>query len=186
MDAIIFVHPANRVSHNAVILEHVKGRLAGQGTEFKVIDLYSDGFDPILRTESGKAGYSEEVKRCQGILAASDRVIFIYPVWWYNMPAVLKGFIDRIFTSGFAFDYKLEDGKPFIRPLMNGKKAVVINTYGHGEELFRRYGKCSEKVLDEAVLGFCGFEVKRVNWFDIRKPSDIPDKIKREIDLALG
>jgi NAD(P)H dehydrogenase (quinone) len=189
MDLIIFAHPANKLSHNAVVLEYVKQRISGMSREYAVIDLYAEKFDPLLRLideRDAVAKNSQGVRGYQELISRSERLIFIYPVWWYNMPSILKGFIEKVFTSGFAFDFKREDSDWVrVKPLLTGKKAVVINTYGHGKELFEQYGRSAESVLDKSVLGFCGIKTTRVNWFDVRYPSDIPDDVKKKIDKAL-
>jgi len=188
MDLVVFAHPESKISHNAVILDYVRAYLERKKRQYRVIDLYKDGFDPVLRLvdeSHGVAGYGDDVRRYQAMISESERVVFIYPVWWYNMPAIMKGFIDRIFTSGFAFEYKLDGGWNLTRPKLTGKKAVIINTFGHGERLYKEYGGSTDKVLDDTVLGFCGMKTVRVNWFDIHQPSSIPESVREQIDKAL-
>jgi NAD(P)H dehydrogenase (quinone) len=189
MDLIIFAHPDNRKSHNAAILSYIRDRMTTKNTPHTVLDLYAEKFDPVLKvvTESSAGSTFKEIADYQKLVKDADRLIFIYPVLWYNMPAILKGFVERVLTTGFAFDFKKDSyGKLRVVPLLKGKKAVVINTYGHGEALFRKHGRCATKVLDTAVLGFCGIKTKRVDWFGIQPGIGMPDDIRAKIDQALG
>jgi len=184
MDLIIFAHPDNQRSHNAAILKHVVSRLKSKFAEFEVIDLYADGFDPVLRLTQEDERKKELVSRYRSLIGKADRLIFISPVWWYSMPAMLKGFIDIIFSPGFAHDFDPQDGN--LRQRLHGKKAIVINTYGRSEEECEKRKRAPRIVLDEAVLEFTGIDVvSRIDWFDVRPPSLIPKDVMLRIDEAL-
>jgi NAD(P)H dehydrogenase (quinone) len=187
MDLIIFAHPDNKGSHNAAILKHVTGRLKMRFAEFEVIDLYADGFDPVFRTTREPDAKAALVKRYQQLVAKADRLIFISPVWWYNMPAMLKGFMEHVFLSGFAFDFKLApDNTHVLEQKLKGKTAIVINTYGRTKEEAEAAGSPLRLVLDRAVLGFCGIRVaSRIEWFGVKGPALLPKDIINGIDAAL-
>lgn len=189
MDLIIFAHPDNRGSHNAAVLRYVQSRLKADCRDYKIIDLYADNFDPLVRVVEGdrpSIGNDEEVKAYQLMVRGAERLIFIYPVWWYNMPAIMKGFIEKVFTGGFAFDTKVDkDGRIGVVQLLKGKTAVVINTFGHGEALFRKRGRMTIETMDIAVLDFCGIECRRVNWFSTRGIGLLKGDVAKEIDAAL-
>jgi NAD(P)H dehydrogenase (quinone) len=188
MDLIIYAHPAYENGHNSAILRFVQDSLRRKGKSFQTIDLYKEKFDPVLRLvdeSAGVAGYSDDVKRYQKMISDAEKLIFIYPIWWYNMPAMMKGFIDRTFTSGFAFDYSIENGRSRIKPRLSGKNAVVINTFGHGEKMFKEGGSPAIEVLDKVVLRPCGMKTRRVNWFDVMQHREIPQEIKDKIEKAL-
>jgi NAD(P)H dehydrogenase (quinone) len=103
------------------------------------------------------------------------------------MPAALKGFFDRVFTGGFAYDFSMgKDGNPKVAQLLKGKRAVVINTFGHGEKAFKKYGKATVEVIDKNILGFSGIGCKRVNWFSVKGAPILPGAIARMIDSALA
>lgn len=177
MDLIIYAHHAGE-SHNSKVLDFVKGRLR----DFEVIDLYADKFNPVMPS----ATYSDEnfdstVKSYQEKISRSSRLIFIFPIWWYNMPAILKGFFDRTFTSGFAFKF----GPAGPEPLLAEKDAVVINTFAGPKEALGMYGNAPVVALDSAILGFCGMPVKRVNWFNCTEPSELPEELKAQIEAAI-
>ncbi len=218
MDLIIYAHPDPKTSHNAAVLSFVKEKLDAAGLPFEVIDLYADGFDPLLDSQdymamNRKSTFRADplVSKYQNLIQKADRLVFIYPVWWYGAPAMLKGFFDRVFTAGFAYNFKSAPNipaplKPVVGALcgvgacyplflsnmpieqrLSGKRAVVINTYGGGAEGFSLFGRAPEFSVDKAVLNFCGISpVARVNWFEARGPALVPDGLAQKISRALG
>jgi NAD(P)H dehydrogenase (quinone) len=184
---IIYAHP-NKEGHCGHFLKVLEDRLRGLGTEYHVLDLYAMKYNPVLQANehytSGRRDISEENRRIQELIRLTDRLVFIYPLWWQNMPAVLKGFIDRVFTRGFAFVY--EGMMP--KGLLKGKRAAVLVSMGAPKLLnwlvFRNW---HDKVMTKAVLRFCGvkskvFKVGQASRFNDRQKS----KIEKEVDKALG
>jgi NAD(P)H dehydrogenase (quinone) len=186
MDLIIFAHPDNKGSHNAAILNHVKGRLKMKGAEFEVIDLYADNFDPVFRLTPEPESKMALVKKYQGLVAKADRLIFISPVWWYNVPSILKGFLEHVFYSSFAYSFKMSpENTRVIEQKLKGKTALVINTYGRSEKEAMARKNPPEIVLDKCVLEFCGVKVSRINWFEVRMPALLPTSIVNSIDAVI-
>ena len=183
MYLVIFVHPDNKRSHNAEILKHVKRRLQDESKEFEVIDLYEDNFDPVLRISPEPESKTMLVEKYKNLVKAADTLLFIFPVWWYNMPAILKGFIDIVFSPGILDEFDTRKG---LRKMLEGKRAVIINTYGRSEEQCNKLGNPPPLILEHAVLEFCGISsIRRIDWFDVRAPFLIPEKIAKEISQAL-
>jgi putative NADPH-quinone reductase len=204
---VIYAHPDNKKSHNSMVLKEVISSLESKKIAYRKIDLYQDKFNPSMPPEEwAEERLGEDVKKYQKMIKESERLIFIYPVWWYNSPAMMKGFFDRVFTSGFAYNFRKEPlwmkiAKNLFRwflsvrmfyPIiqfflpvdqhLRGKKALVINTYGGDESGFRVYGHAPQYTADRAVLEFCGIKpVYRVNWFNTRHKKEIPETVKREI-----
>ena len=81
-------------------------------------------------------------------------LVFIYPVWWFGPPAILQGWIDRIFTRKFAFDF----GPSGMRGLLTHERALVINTLGGDEATYQREGwqELLVRPMAEGILGACG------------------------------
>lgn len=186
MDLVIFAHPDNKSSHNAEVLRYVTEKLKGKKSEFEVIDLYAEKFDPVLRpSDMQKPG--PEVERYQKLISRAKRIILVYPTWWFNMPAILKGFLDKTLTAGFAYNFKNDPVKgPYIEQLLKGKKGIVINTYGGPQMMLEMHGNAPEFVMDKAALEFCGVEVvARINWFEVRGPVEIPKDITHKLDKVI-
>lgn len=109
MTTIVYAHPYSE-SFNHAILEETKSALAAKGTEYTVMDLYADGFNPALEADSLKLyneGGTEDklAMRYLDTLVASDEIIFIFPIWWSTMPAIVHGFFDKVMLWGKAFAY---------------------------------------------------------------------------------
>lgn len=103
---IIYAHP-NDKSYNASILETVKENLSSKH-ELKILDLYKEKFDPVLRFDTTHRrrdlAHDVAMKDYRDLITWADQLIFIFPTWWSGMPAILKGFIERIFVAGFAYE----------------------------------------------------------------------------------
>lgn len=164
--AIVYAHPDPR-SFNRALLEAVERRLRETGEQYVVRDLYALGFDPVLaREELAPDGANHprgDVGREREYVAKADALVFIYPVWWFAMPAIMKGYIDRVFSEGFAF--ALEGGH--FRGLLGGKKVFIINTTGSPGEILDRMGyeDAMRLMIDMGIFGFCGMEVVRHRYF---------------------
>jgi NAD(P)H dehydrogenase (quinone) len=187
MDLIIFTHPDNKSSHNAAILQHVRSRIRQKSPDPIVIDLYADGFDPVLRLTPEPEAKLALVRHYQELVAKADRLIFINPIFWYNLPAMLKGFVEHVFNSGFAYEFKAApDSGTVIQRKLFGKTAIVINTFGRSEAENLARGSPIPLVFDHSVLEFCGVRIlDRIEWFEVKGPALVPKDIINKIDAAL-
>lgn len=104
---IVYAHPYDK-SFNHEILQVVETSLKKKGKSFSVLDLYKDGFNGQYSAEELKLYTNGEtsqsiVKRYQKLLLNCQRLIFIFPIWWNDTPAIVKGFIDMVFKKGTIF-----------------------------------------------------------------------------------
>jgi putative NADPH-quinone reductase len=127
--------------------------------EIRVSDLR---FDPVLHT-----GYrhtqtmEEDLVRSQKLIRWADHVVFVYPTWWGTMPALLKGFIDRVFLPGFAFKYR--DNSVLWDKLLTGRSARLIVTMDAPVWYYRFvYGNAGHNAMKKATLQFCGIKPVKV------------------------
>ena len=156
---IVYAHPAAG-SFNAAILATVEERLTAAGIEQRLIDLYAEGFDPCLSTAEF-AGYEAipgnraPVASHVESLAWCDTLIFVYPTWWYGMPAMLKGWLDRVLLPGVAF--LMPDGvNRTIRPgLTNVTRLAVFTTCGASRWLTFVVGAPGKRTLLRGVRLIC-------------------------------
>lgn len=125
---IVYAHPWNG-SFNRAILNHVADALNERGKEFFLIDLYRDGYDPTMTAselshyKNGEASDSM-VMQYQHILKKTDEIIFVFPIWWHNAPAMLRGFFDKVMLKGAAYN---EEGT-IMRAIWDIQKTLVITT----------------------------------------------------------
>ncbi len=104
---IVFAHPWHG-SFNKAILDTVIKKLEAKSKDYQVIDLNKDNFNPVLE-EKDLALYSqgtttdELVLSYQDVLKETSDLVFIFPIWWYDIPAILKGFIDKVMLKNFSY-----------------------------------------------------------------------------------
>ncbi|MEA2107202.1 MAG: NAD(P)H-dependent oxidoreductase [Bacteroidota bacterium] len=156
---IIIAHPRED-SLNYHIKNKIQAYAEMVGDQVKVRDLYKLKFRPILDYHELK--YIKEGNVCPDILVEqsyiswADELTFIYPLWWNAFPAILKGYIDRVFTNGFAFKVT-EKG---IEGLLKGKQVRLITSAGMGEQSLKEMNIFESLTItqDKGVFEFCGME----------------------------
>jgi NAD(P)H dehydrogenase (quinone) len=164
---LIYSHP-NPKSFCHAILDNVKETLEGKKHDLVVRDLYSIGFDPILKASDFIARLSgktpADIKVEQDYIMWSDIMIVIYPIWWAGLPAMIKGYIDRVVSYGFAYS-RDDDGN--VVKLLTGKKVIIFNTQGAPEDRYEKSGmfEAMKKTSDVAIYEFCGIEVLAHQFF---------------------
>ncbi len=135
----------------------LRGARAG-GHSIQEVDLYAEGFNPVLSAAEEHGQKTPEAERYQNMIREAQCLVFIFPVWWFRAPAILEGWFDRVFTSGFAFHYKPVT-KTFGIPvgLLKGKKAVAVSTYGSPGWVMRfLFFSLPWRRLKYGVLKICG------------------------------
>ena len=157
---VIFSHPWDG-SFNKAILDQVVKKLDETKEKYTVIDLNKDAFNPVM-TEKELSLYSQGksidplVLKYQEILKNTDELILIFPVWWMSMPAILKGFFDKVMLRGFAY----ESGKYGIKGLLSIKSAKMITTAEAPKFLLNIMG--FGMMMRKANLG--GVGIKNTKW----------------------
>jgi len=104
---IIFAHPWHG-SFNKAIMDTVISQLKAKKKPYEIIDLNKDEFNPVLKEADlalfSKGDTSDDmVQKYQEVLRNSDELVFIFPIWWFDMPAILKGFFDKVMLKDFAY-----------------------------------------------------------------------------------
>ena len=135
------------------------------GHDVRRINLADLTFDPLLRH-----GYAEpqeletDLRNAQEQLIWAEHVVFIYPMWWGSMPALLKGFIDRTFLPGFAFKYHKRS--PLWSRLLSGRTAELLVTMDT-PPLFNKLVNRSpgEKQMKRSVIQFTGMKLVKATSF---------------------
>ncbi|MGA8195194.1 MAG: NAD(P)H-dependent oxidoreductase, partial [Acetobacteraceae bacterium] len=139
------------------------------GHEVTDVDLYAENFDPVMSRQE-RLDYlntdrnERPVKRYDEQLAAADAIVLLYPAWWYGMPAMLKGYFDRVWLPGVAFDVT-PDGRVLTERLQRIRRIVVVTTYGGPWWMVRiALGDPARKIVSRAVRALCGRGC-RVDWY---------------------
>ncbi|WP_432662170.1 NAD(P)H-dependent oxidoreductase [Wukongibacter baidiensis] len=163
---IVYTHP-NPNSFNKAIVDTIEGASNSKGHETKICDLYAEDFYPVLKPSDIEAFQSgnipEDIKAQQDKIKWAEVITFVYPIWWAGMPAMLKGYIDKVFSYGFAYQYT-EEGP---MGLLKGKKVMVFNTTGTPNEVYSEMGMHAaiEQITDMGIFKFCNIEMISHTFF---------------------
>lgn len=163
---VVYCHP-NRDSFVSAALDATLDGLRDGGHELRVTDLYAGGFDPVFsaedlahhRTPDGKrddvAAHAENLRWC-------EQLVLVYPTWWAGQPAMLKGWIDRVFVNGVA--WTLPEGKRRIRPLLrNIRRITVVTTHGSSKFVNALEGEAGKRIATRAIRVLCSRRC-RTRW----------------------
>ncbi|MDH0896826.1 MULTISPECIES: NAD(P)H-dependent oxidoreductase [Pseudomonas] len=128
-------------------------------------------FDPILREGYGQNQALEpDLLEAQRQIHWAEHLVFVYPVWWGGVPALLKGFFDRTFLPGFAFKYR--NRSQLWDKLLTGRTADLLVTLDTPPWYFRWiYGAPAHRQMVRTILGFCGIRTRRLAEFAPVRPS---------------
>lgn len=156
---VVYCHPREG-SFTSAIRDIVLERLDAAGAEVRLIDLYRDGFDPILSAHEHEV-YLDETQNRKGLerhVAAvqwCDTLIFVYPTWWYGLPAMLKGWLDRALLPGVAFLMPAAEGETIRPGLTQITRLGVFTTCGASWWLTRFVGAPGRRTLLRGVRAIC-------------------------------
>lgn len=182
---LIYGHPKTPTSFNFELKEKLTTALKEKGHKVLVRDLYEISFNPLLSSKDLEMIHNHEIpddiKKEQEFIKNADTIIFIYPIWWAGQPAIIKGYIDRVFSYGFAYVYK---GNKVIG-LLTDKSAIIINSSGTPNETYKKLGyhKAIKLLTDKGIFGFCGFKkVKHLFFGGI--PTATPKERNKAIETA--
>ena len=129
---VLYSHPVE-TSYNAALHSQVVASLVGAGHEVDDCDLYAEGFDPVLSREE-RLGYHDVPSNRRRLQSHVDRLqraealVLCFPTWCFGLPAMLKGYFDRVFMPGVAFD--LSDPANVKPSLTHLRRIAAVVTYG--------------------------------------------------------
>lgn len=175
---VVFAHPARR-SFCRDVLEAFTGALRQAGHSVDVHDLYADGFHTDMdeaqyRREVGgdpDAGLPQDVEAEHRRIAGAEVLAFIFPNWWSDAPAKLKGWFDRVWSYGYAYCYETDGTRTSrIRP----RRALVICPAGHTEAHLEETGiaESMRRIFLGDRLGNAGFTDARMEILGGMMPGD--------------
>jgi putative NADPH-quinone reductase len=146
---VVYSHPVE-TSFNASLHRDVVATLKTAGHEVDDCDLYAEGFDPVMRREE-RLGYHEVPKNREPVRAYVERLeraealVLCFPIWCFGLPAMLKGWFDRVFMPGVAFDFS--DPRR-VRPALTHLRCVsAVVTYGRPRWIAWTMGDPPRKIV---------------------------------------
>lgn len=171
---VLAAHPCSESFNKALHAKVVAG-LKKAGWEVDDCDLYAEGFDPVL-SENERRYYHEQETNTAPVQAYVDRLraaqalIMVFPVWNFGYPAILKGFLDRVFLPGVSF--QLVDGK--VKPnLTHIRKLAAVTTYGGTRMRAIMAGDPPRHCVKRAVWHVCRPEkLKYLALYDMNRATE--------------
>jgi len=150
---VVFSHP-RRNSFCGAVMDSFLAGLAAAGHEAEVADLHAEGFDPRMIEadepdwDDPNKRYSSAVLAEQARISRNDAMAFVFPVWWWSIPAMLKGWVDRVWNNGWAYG---STTLPHRRALLIGTASGTSATYDK-----RQYGTAMQTQLVVGIMHYCG------------------------------
>lgn len=165
MHALIVVSHPNPESLTHAVARHIGSGLAesGRGHTFEIADLAAEGFDPRFTAADvalhlRQAPPPSDVAAEQARLDRADALVLVYPVYWWSFPGSLKGWIDRVFANGWAYDE--EPGGKMVRKLGHLQVHLVgIGGADTGTYARHGYSDAMKTQIDHGIFGYCGAPV---------------------------
>ncbi|WP_299572314.1 NAD(P)H-dependent oxidoreductase [uncultured Williamsia sp.] len=155
---VVVAHPdRDSLTHHAA--ERIRAALRDRGVSAEIADLWAEGFDPRFspadrRRYAEDAPLPDDVRAEQDRLDGVDDLVLVFPVYWWSMPALLKGWVDRVFIRGWAFDDRVS---PF-RAMLGHLTVHLVMLADDDADGFRRrgYDTAMSTQIETGVLGYCG------------------------------
>ncbi|WSJ91176.1 NAD(P)H oxidoreductase [Streptomyces sp. NBC_01304] len=160
---LVLAHPRPD-SLTAQLARHTEARLVREGYAVDLLDLHAEDFDPRLGpgdepdwADRDKA-YSPEVQAHMARVEAADVIVAVFPLWWFGPPAILKGWIDRVWNYGFAYGRST--------PRLRGKRMLWLGLVSYTQAEFTEQGwdRTVTHTLRTGISRFCGIEDTSVHF----------------------
>ena len=167
MHALIVVAHHNPLSLTQSLATHVAQGLEGAGHTFEIADLSAHAFDPRFSAADSAVHHKQaappaDVLAEQARIDRADALVLVYPVYWWSMPALLKGWIDRVFANGWAFNFSAD--APLEKKLSHLRVHLIALGGADGETFERRgYTQAMKTQIEHGIFDYCGAQVMTSN-----------------------
>jgi NAD(P)H dehydrogenase (quinone) len=169
---IILGHPDKKSLCSALADNYEKGACE-KGGELKRINLSELNFNPILRNSyKSNQNLESDLVEAQSLIKWANHIVIVYPIWWGSTPALLKGFLDRVFLPDFAFKHRKNSNG--WDKLLTGKSArLIVTSNAPVWSLYLNYLNPGVHMMKKAVLEYCGISpVSVMSFGSIREASE--------------
>lgn len=147
--------------------DSMAGFLVSEGWEVEVRSLYDDNFNPVASAEEvsfqkpSQNDIDPKIAEYQDLIRKADALILVYPLWWKQPPAILKGWQDRVFTYGFAYEF-VNNSPDSVISLLAGKKILIINVVASSQEIYEDQGYLKYlDMADASLFGVSGMSLSQ-------------------------
>ena len=162
---LVHCHP-DSASFGAATRDRAVEALRARGDEVRVTDLYAAGFDPVMSAEERdrhlEPGPDPSVAQHAADLQWCEQLVLVYPTWWSGQPAMLKGWIDRVWVRDVAFDLPPESRRIHAR-LRNVRRIVAITTHGSTKLVNVLEGEVGKRMVTRTLRAVC-HPLTRTTW----------------------
>jgi len=174
---VILGHPDKDSFCGALASTYIESARATD-SEVRELQLGELKFDPTLWKGYNKIQELEpDLVKAQELIQWSNHMVFVYPNWWGTMPALMKGFFDRVFLPGFAFKYRDSSGLP--DKLLSGRTAHLIVTMDTPAWYYRWiFHRPGHNEMKRTILEFCGIKVTQITELAPVKESTLQQRDK--------
>lgn len=173
----VFCHPI-RDSFSGQMLDKLVAGFEASGHEVQIAELYGEGFQPALSAEDyaqfEDRPMPDDVLREQARVEWADAIAFVFPIFWWSFPAMLKGWIDRVFCCGWAWSNNADPEGT----LLGERKALVMCLAGSSEGAWKKYGydEAFRVQMDVGIWSYCGLTDVQTHLFYGINPHTMDDE----------
>jgi NAD(P)H dehydrogenase (quinone) len=178
---LVYCHP-NPQSFTAAVKDSAVETLQRAGHQVDVLDLYAEGFEPVMSREE-RAGYHARGENRVAVAGHLDRVkaadglLFVYPTWWYAQPAMLKGWLERVLIPHEAFT--MPEGNQPIRGLMTNIRFLgVLTSLGSPKWWWWLVGRPGQRILLTGIRALCAPRC-RVLWLALHRIDVVGEEVRK-------
>ncbi|MAT05444.1 MAG: NAD(P)H dehydrogenase [Acidimicrobiaceae bacterium] len=162
---VVHAHP-DPESFMAAARDRAVDALGAAGHDVRATDLYADGFDPTMSADERRThhvpGVVPELQRYADDLRWAEALVLVYPTWWSGFPAMLKGWVDRVWVAGVAWD--LPEGANRLRPrLSNIRRIVAVTSHGSSKLINALEGESGKRTMTRSIRLMCSWRT-RTTW----------------------
>lgn len=158
---VILGQPQRQSFGGALMRAYAEGAKTS-GAEVKELYLGELQFNPVGPVgRASPDGLEPDLAAAQAAIQWAEHLVFVYPIWWGTIPALLKGFIERVFQPGFAVNFR--EHSPLWDKLLTGRSARLIVTLNTPSWIYRWYfGRPGHNTMKKTILEFCGIRPVRI------------------------
>jgi len=159
---LVILGQPQRQSFGAALAQAYAEGARASGAEVRELFLGDLKFDPAgAMNHSSPPALETDLVMAQEAIKWAEHLVFVYPIWWGTIPALLKGFIERVFLPGFAVNFR--DNSPLWDKLLTGRSAHLIVTLNTPSWIYRWvYGRPGHNTMKKTILEFCGIKPVRI------------------------
>lgn len=181
----VYSHPF-RHKYPGAVMDAFHEPILKAGHSIDILDLHAEGFDPRFTEEDHACFWGgklpDEIRAMHQRVAKADQLAFIFPVYWWSMPALMKGWIERVFTQGWAYQYgnSVEDrGKAPLDGLLTNLPTTLIGIGGSKKATYDKYYyyHAMRTQIDLGIFSYCGVtDVESHLIYDVEGDINAPNR----------